>query len=94
MRVKILLLIFSFFLLLPTTLFAQNNYEQNEEIFKARVIEIVEQKNVTRDDGSISIQQKLKLKGLEGNWKDKEIIFDGTEFDVLSANEYKVGEKF
>ena len=82
-----------FFLLLPTTLFAQNNYEQNEEIFKARVIEIVEQKNVTRDDGSISIQQKLKLKGLEGNWKDKEIIFDGTEFDVLSANEYKVGEK-
>ena len=94
MRVKILLLIFSFFLLLPTTLFAQNNYEQNEEIFKARVIEIVEQKNVTRDDGSISIQQKLKLKGLEGNWKDKEIIFDGTEFDVLSANEYKGGEKF
>ncbi len=93
MRIKILLLISSLFFLLPTALFAQNNQEQNEEIFKARVVEIVEQKNVPRDDGSISIQQKLKLKGLEGNWKDKEIIFDGTEFDVLSANEYKVGEK-
>jgi uncharacterized membrane protein len=92
MRIKILLFSF-FFLLLPATLLAQNNQEHNEEIFKAQVIEIVEQKNVARDDGSISIQQKLKLKGLEGNWKDKEIIFDGTEFDVLSANEYKVDEK-
>ena len=93
MRIKILLLISSFFFLLPTTLFAQNNQEQNEEIFKARVVEIVEQKNAVRDDGSISIQQKIKLKGLGGNWKDKEIIFDGTEFDVLSASEYKISDK-
>src|SRR3989338_4657814 len=93
MRTKILFLISSLFLLLPTALFAQNNQEQNEEIFKARVVEIVEQKNVTRDDGSVSIQQKLKLKGLEGKWEDKEIIFDGTEFDVLSASEYKIDDK-
>ena len=95
MRIKItiLLLLSSFFLLFPTALFAQNNQEQNEEIFKARVVEIVEQKNTVRDDGSISIQQKIKLKGLERNWKDKEILFDGTEFDVLSASEYKIGDK-
>ncbi|OGG92094.1 hypothetical protein A3H03_01130 [Candidatus Kuenenbacteria bacterium RIFCSPLOWO2_12_FULL_42_13] len=93
MRTKILFLISSLFLLLPTALFAQNNQEQNEEIFKARVVEIVEQKNVTRDDGSVSIQQKLKLKGLEGKWEDKEIIFDGTEFDVLSASDYKINDK-
>lgn len=65
----------------------------NEEIFKAKVIEIIEQKYFTRDDGSISIQQKIKLKGLKGYWKNKEIIFDGTEFDVLSVSEYKVGDK-
>jgi len=93
MRIKILLLISSLFLLLPATLFAQDNQEPKEEIFKARVVEIIEQKNVTRDDGSISIQQELKLKGLEGKWKDKEIIFDGTEFDVLSASEYKIDDK-
>jgi uncharacterized membrane protein len=75
-------------------LFAQNNPEQkDEEIFKAKVVEILEQKNFTREDGSISIQQKLKLKGLEGDRKDKEIIFDGTEFDVLLASEYEVGDK-
>ncbi|MDD3284569.1 MAG: YibE/F family protein [Patescibacteria group bacterium] len=64
-----------------------------EEIFKARVVEVVENKNTPRDDGSISIQQKLKLIGLEDNWKDKEIVFDGTVYDVSSASEYKVGEK-
>ncbi|MDP3244228.1 MAG: YibE/F family protein [bacterium] len=94
MKIKTLLLISSFFLLSPTVLFAQVNPEQkNEEIFKARVVEIIEQKSTPRDDGSVSIQQKLKLKGLEGNWKDKEIIFDGTEFDILSASEYKIGNK-
>ena len=84
MKIKTLLLIFLFFLLTPVISSAQDNPKQNnEEIFKARVVEIIEQKNVTRNDGSISIQQELKLKGLEGNWKDKEIIFDGTEFNLM-----------
>ncbi len=94
MKIKTLVLICLFFLLLPIILFAQENVEQKEEeIFKAKVVEILDQKTITRDDGSVSIQQKLKLKGLEGNRKDKEIIFDGTEFDVLSAGEYKIDDK-
>ena len=85
---------FLFSFLFPVALFAQNNPEQKEEeVFKARVIEVLEQKNVSRDDGSVSIRQKLKLIGLEKNWKDKEIIFDGTEIDVVSADEYAVGDK-
>ena len=95
MKTKILIPFFLFFLLCPFFVFAQNNTTEQieEEIFKAKVVEVLEQKSSIRDDGSISIQQKLKLKGLERNWKDKEIIFDGTEFDVLSASEYKVGDK-
>ncbi len=93
MKIKLILISTSLFLLLPAMSLAQNNQEKKEEIFKAQIVEIIEQKNVTRDDSSISIQQKLQLKGLEGNWKDKKIIFDGTEFDVLSASEYKVGDK-
>lgn len=64
-----------------------------EEIFKARVVELIEDNKVPRDDGSILIQQKLKLKGLEGAWKNKEIFFNGTEHDVSSASEYRVGDK-
>ena len=94
MRTKLLLLIFFSLFFFPVALFAQNNPEQKEEeVFKARVIEVLEQKNVSRDDGSVSIRQKLKLIGLEKNWKDKEIIFDGTEIDVVSADEYAVGDK-
>lgn len=94
MRTKLFLLIFFSLFFFPAALFAQNNPEQKEEeVFKARVIEVLEQKNISRDDGSVSIRQRLKLIGLENNWKDKEIIFDGTEIDVVSADEYKVGDK-
>ena len=92
MRNKILLLIVSFFLLLPSILFAQSNQDHNEEIFKAHVIEIIDQKNTVREDGSTSIQQKIKLQGFEGKWKDEEVVFDGTKFDILSANEYQIGD--
>ena len=94
MRTKLFLLIFFSLFFFPAALFAQNSPEQKEEeVFKARVIEVLEQKKVSRDDGSVSIRQKLKLIGLEKNWKDKEIIFDGTEIDVVSADEYAVGDK-
>lgn len=94
MRNKLLLLIFFSLFFFPAALFAQNISEQKEEeVFKARVIEVLEQKNISRGDGSVSIRQKLKLIGLEKNWKDKEIIFDGTEIDVVSADEYAVGDK-
>lgn len=94
MKIKSLFIISLLFVLLPGALFAQDNaIENNDEIFKARVIEIIEGKVSARDDGSTSIQQKLKLKGLEGQWKNKEIIFDGTSYDVIANPEYKVGDK-
>ncbi|MDD4289809.1 MAG: YibE/F family protein [Patescibacteria group bacterium] len=82
-------------IILDETTFQESEiqFQAVEEIFKAVVSEISEQKSTIRDDGSTSMQQKIKLKGPEGKWKDKEIFFDGTEYDVLSANEYKVGDK-
>ncbi len=92
---KIVLFIFLLFLM-PVFVFAENNLElenKNEEIFKAKVIEIIEDSESIRDDGSVAINQKLKLKGLDGSFKNKEIIFDGTKFDVLSAIKYKINNK-
>ena len=94
MKIKLLLVVFLTFLLLPTALFAQDNLEsKNEVMFKAQVIEIIEHKINTDDSGLVFIKQKLKLKGLEGEWKNKEIIFDGTKYDVISSPEYKVRDK-
>lgn len=93
MKIKTLLLTSLFLLLAPAALAQDSQMANREEIFKARVTEVIEQKNIARDDSSILIQQKLKLKGLEDNWKNKEIVFDGMEFDVLSASQYKIGDK-
>ena len=92
----IILIMVATFIATPNFVFAQEDSEQNnyqEEIFEAKVLEILEQKETIREDGSKSILQKLKLKGLEGKWKDQEIIFDGTEVDVIAKNLYKKGNK-
>lgn len=102
MKIKILLLFSLTLLLLPAITFAQDtpiqeNEEQysipQEEIFEAKVLEIMEEKEITREDGSKSVLQKLKLKGIEGERQDKEIIFDGTEIDVIAKNLYRKGDK-
>ncbi|MFA6098075.1 MAG: YibE/F family protein [Patescibacteria group bacterium] len=67
--------------------------QTGEETFNARVAEVLEQKTVPSEDGAPIIQQKLKLKGLSGSWDDKEIIFDGTQHEVISASTYQVGDK-
>lgn len=92
----IILIAAATFIAAPNFVLAQKDSEQNnsqEEIFEARVLEILEQKEITREDGSESILQKIKLLGLEGKWKDREITFDGTEIDVVAQNLYKQGDK-
>ncbi len=78
-------------LLVPSGLNAQDSHP--EIIFKAQVTKIIEQNEITREDGSKAIQQKLELLGLEGKLKDKTITFDGTKLDILSSDQYKVGDK-
>jgi len=91
---KILFFLFGLIIFLPVTASMQTTAEQvDEEIFKAKIIEIIEKNSILRDDGSTAIQQKIKLIGLDNNWKGKEVIYDGTEFDVLSENEYEVDDK-
>ncbi|MDX9893511.1 MAG: YibE/F family protein [Patescibacteria group bacterium] len=76
---------------MPSGLNAQDSHP--EIIFKAQVTKIIGQNEITREDGSKAIQQKLELLGLEGKLKDKTITFDGTKLDILSSDQYKVGDK-
>jgi len=78
-------------LIMPFFAHAQNT---DKEIFQAKVLQILDEKQITREDGSTSLQQNLKLKGLEGEWENKEFEFFGiSEIDVISANTYKKGDK-
>lgn len=93
---KKILLFFSL-LFLPIIAFAQINEGvdiPNDRIFKAQVIKIIEEKIIERDDGSKALQQNLLLRGLEKEWKNKEVEHKGiSDIDVASANTYKVGDK-
>ncbi len=68
--------------------------EPREEYFEAEVIEVVQEEEVEREDGTKTIQQVLKLKGLEGRFKDIKFTFDGfKEIDVKAKNIYKKGDR-
>lgn len=94
---KITLAFFSLLLFLPIFVFAQseNNIQPTaDRVFKAKVIKIIEEKTIERQGGSKALQQNILLRGLEKEWKDKEIEHLGiSEIDVASANIYKVGDK-
>jgi len=77
----------------PILVHSQETGVVEEEIFEARVIEVIEQNVVTSEDESSVIQQKLKLTGLSGSWENKEFVFDGTQYEVISASAYQVGDK-
>ena len=64
------------------------------ETFEAKVVDVIRQENITREDGTQALQQNIKLKGLKGEWKDKEVLYYGiSDIDVLSNPTYKVGDK-
>jgi uncharacterized membrane protein len=92
---NIIFLIFLFSVLNPLSAYAQEgNQKPQENIFKAEVIEILTEKTVEFKKGDIQTQQNLKLQGLEGDYKGKEIVFTGVgNLEVLSAQTYEIGDK-
>lgn len=92
---KILIVLFLF--LSPIALKATDNLDDksnSETIFKAKVLEIIEEVEKNTDDGEKFIQQNVRLKGLEGNFKDKEFIFYGIDdIEVIGAKRYYQGDR-
>ena len=63
------------------------------QVFKAKVIKILDEKQLQQRDGTMFTQQNLLVKGLQAEWKDKEIEIDGiSDIQVISAATYKVGD--
>ncbi len=88
---KIVLTILISLFFLPSFALAQDI--KQDEVFKARVIEIFDEQREKRENGTEAVRQKLKLEGLDGSLKGEEFIFEETEFDILSNVSYKVGDK-
>ncbi len=68
--------------------------EPSLESFEARVIKVIEQREVVGDNGAKMIQQNLLLRGSSDEWKGREIVSKGIgEIDILTGQVYKVGDE-
>ena len=85
----------SFLFFLPVLVLASENNENEKEdlIFKARVLEVLEQVEKESDNQEIIIQQDIKLLGLEGDFKNKEIFYYGIgDVELIGAKIYNPGD--
>jgi len=72
----------------------QMEESESADNIEAEVIEILEEREISREDGSKGIQQNIKLKGLSGEFNGKGFIFYGiSDLDVLSSLQYEIGDK-
>ncbi|PKM91216.1 hypothetical protein CVU82_04175 [Candidatus Falkowbacteria bacterium HGW-Falkowbacteria-1] len=71
-----------------------DNPRSRDVIFKAKVLAVLEEKEKETEDGRNVRQQNLKLLGLEKEFKNKEIIFEGIgNIEIVGEKLYKEGEK-
>jgi uncharacterized membrane protein len=64
------------------------------DLFEAKVIEIMEEREVKTPEGQSVTQQKIKMLGLKDVWKNVEFEFDGiSEVIAISSNTYKKGDR-
>lgn len=90
---KISLIVILFFLLFfyPSIVLAD---ELQNKPFRAEVIKVLEEKNIDHENGPQTVQQNLLLLGLDGEYRNKEIIFNGIGiFDLMSVGNYRAGDK-
>ncbi len=73
----------------------QETMQEAETVsFSAEVVQVLESQEKTREDGSSFRQQNLKLLGLDGKFKGREIVYEGiSDVEVANANLYEVGDK-
>ncbi len=85
-------LLFLLVLLLPFSVFALDN--NADIIFKAKVLNILNQEEKITENGETIIQQNIKLLGLEKDFKEKEVFFYGIgEIELIGSKTYSVGDK-
>ena len=91
---KVCLKLLFFVIVFSFPLFSQAQSLSGDQIYKATVTKVIEQKINTLPDGTNVEQQKLELQIYSGDKKGETIVFNGIgNFDVAKKNLYKVDEQ-
>ena len=94
-RPFLLALIFLAVFTVPEFVSAEGNVAPAEKPFLAEVMAVVSEQKKTDENGKEYTMQILKLKGLEDEWKDKEINYDGLNLsaDIIGLPAFGAGDK-
>lgn len=83
-----------FILILLALFLPLNVLAQQEEMFKSKVLQVLDQKENIDETGVLLLQQNLKLKALDGSFAGQEITFYGIDdFQVVSGQVYEAGDR-
>lgn len=63
------------------------------EYFVARVLEIVNEKEVVGYNGRSGLSQVLRVEGLKGDWKGVTAVTEEITFDIIARRIYDVNDK-
>lgn len=94
-RISVFIFIFFMLFLLSGFVMASDLSEPKSNIiFKAKVLEILQEEEKEGSNGQIIKQQNVRLLGLEKDFKDREFIFTGIgNIEVLENKTYNKGQK-
>jgi uncharacterized membrane protein len=68
--------------------------DSSEKIFTGQVKEILEEKTVTREDGSTVKQQNVRITGLDRGFEKQEVVADGIgDIDMMETHAVSAGDK-
>lgn len=66
--------------------------ETRQEFFKARIIKVSDEGQQIGLDGIKTYLQSYLLKGLDGQWKNKEVTVTDSEFNTIGLDAFKPGD--
>ncbi len=94
---KTLLFAFAFLSILVTgisTAYSADNTMAEANVYKAEVIEILEERNKSREDGSVYVQQNILLQIIDADREMEQVEYHGiSDIEVVSMNYYRTGDK-
>ncbi len=66
--------------------------DTRQEFFKARIMKITNEGEEIALDGIKTFLQSYELKAIDGQWKDRQILVENSEFNIIGPDAFKPGD--